>query len=118
MANQEGEGFLTRIYKNLFITPSDIDAIENEVKTEKVLNEIDGIYDATVNRKFDFNVKGNIFGGIEDAKETRAANKRNPGKRPVKNNENTLLNTSILENINLHRGEKPPETGNKFDRLT
>ncbi|NLF83393.1 MAG: hypothetical protein GX568_05355 [Candidatus Gastranaerophilales bacterium] len=118
MANQDGEGFLTRIYKNLFVPPSDIEAIENEIKTEKVLNEFDGIYDAKINRKLDFNVKGSIFSGIEDAKATRVGNKRGLNRKTAKNNENTFLNASILENINLHKGEKPPETGNRFDELT
>jgi hypothetical protein len=122
MANQDGDGFLNRVYKNLFVSPADLESIESEVSIEKLLDRKDGIYDTAANKNFNLDTKGNIFSGIADVKETGQVSKSSKNKKQTKstvsNSGSNIFNSDILDRIDLNRGEKPSELGNIFDQLS
>ena len=121
MDNQKtgsNEGFLTKIYKDFFLTNSEKNAIDKNMKTADILDKKDGIFGVSENNVFNVSTK-NDFPGLKKEttifdmqKDPKFAEQVEKPKKP----DNGRLNSEFLKNLSLNRGEAPPEQGNRLDQ--
>jgi hypothetical protein len=112
------DGFLSRVYKNLFVTPSEQESLENEVRTEKILDRNDGIYSSAADKGFNLNMNGNIFSENTTIKEFKPANKSQNIKRPTRFSNYNIFNTEEINKSSFNKGELPPDMGNNLDKFS
>jgi len=114
------EGFLTRIYKDLFLTNKEKIAIDKNLKTANLLDKNDGIFGVSENNVFNVKTDNNF---LRLPKEKTIFDLQNDPKLmkqieepKIQKPDSERFNAEFLKNLKFNKSEAAPELGNKLDQ--